>query len=213
MDKPHLEQISLADFLIWEEQQPERHEWIDGVVVRCRGGSDDHAIIISNLNAAFHAAVRTGPCVVRGSDRQLVPRDYENNDLGSFYADLFVSCSAEDRAGSAAHFPTVVVEVLSKRLGEELRDKKQAYLNSAQLVDYVLIDSRKRSTTRFSWTIDTETKQRRLFTCEQLRGPLVVPSLDLVIPFDEIYAKTNVALALVHPVKNDLEEETEVLFD
>jgi hypothetical protein len=51
--------------------------------VLCRGGSDDHAAIIANLTAAFHAAVRTGPCVVRGSDRQLVPRDRENKDLGS----------------------------------------------------------------------------------------------------------------------------------
>ncbi len=212
MDTPQPEHFSLADFLIWEQQQPQRHEWIDGTIVRCEGVSGDHSTITANVSALLHAAVADKPCFVQTEARRLVPRDRENNDLGSFYADVFVTCTPEDLAGRSAHFPILVVEVLSKRLGEEFRDKKQAYLNSAQLVDYLLIDSRKRSTTRFSWESDPATKQRRLFICEQHRGPLVVPSLSLIIPFEQIYAKTKVP-AVIHPVNLDQEEETEVFFD
>ena len=75
MNQPLPENISLADFLTWERAQSDRYEWIDGTVVRCAGGTDEHAAISSNLNAAFHAAVGSGPCFVRGSDRKLVPRD------------------------------------------------------------------------------------------------------------------------------------------
>jgi Uma2 family endonuclease len=212
MHRPTPENISLADFLIWENDQAERHEWIDGAIVRCEGVSAPHSIITTNISALFHAAVADTPCVVQSEARRLVPRDRENNDLGSFYADVFLTCTPEDLAGRSAHFPTVVVEVLSRRLGEEFRDKKQAYLNSARLIDYILIDSRKRSTTRFSWKTDADTGQRRLFVCEQRRGPLGVPALGLSIPFEQIYAKTNVP-SIVHPVASDREDETEIVFD
>jgi Uma2 family endonuclease len=210
MDKPQPEHISLADFLTWEQQQPERHEWIDGTIVHCRGGSDDHAAIISNLNAALHAAVGTGPCFVRGSDRQLVPRDKENNDLGSFYADLFVSCASEDRIGGAAHFPTVVIEVLSEHSGQEFTRKQRAYLGSAKLRDYVVIESTSRYTHRYSWKM--ENGVRRLVYCQQRRGPVDVPSLKVSLTFDEIYAGTSVP-AILHPISSADEEESEIILD
>ena len=84
MNQPQPENITLEAFLAWEQQQADRYEWIDGTVLRCAGGSDEHAGIASNLNAAFHAAAGAGSCFVRGSDRKLVPRDAQGRDLGSF---------------------------------------------------------------------------------------------------------------------------------
>lgn len=210
MNQPAPENISLADFLLWEQQQADRYEWIDGMIVHCAGGSDEHAAIISNLNAAFHAAVGTGPCFARGSDRKVVPRDAEGNDLGSFYADLFVSCAPEDRRGDGAHFPTIVIEVLSRRIGEEFTRKKRAYLASAKLVDYLIVDSTSRYTYRFSWKIEND--RRRLITCEQRRGPLYVTALGLAISFDQIYAGTNVP-AILHRIPVDDEDEAEIIVD
>jgi hypothetical protein len=39
-------------------------------------------------------------------------------------------------------------------------------------------------------------KGRRLITCEQLRGPLAVPSLGISMPFEQLYAKTGVPRVL-----------------
>jgi Uma2 family endonuclease len=210
MNQPQPENISLADFLSWEQSQADRYEWIDGVVVRCAGGSDEHAAIISNMNAAFHAAVGAGPCFVRGSDRKLVPRDAKGRDLGSFYADVFVSCEVADRRGAAAHFPTVVVEVLSEHVGSEFTRKKDAYLGSARLAEYYVVDSTRRYVMRFAWA-PNRAERTRLVSAEYRRGPVPIPALGLMLTFDEIYAGTDVP-AIIHPILPD-DQETQVGFD
>lgn len=100
-----------------------------------------HSAISQNIGMIFDAAVRDGPCTVHRSDRQLVPRDRSNNDPGSFYADVFVTCAPEDRTGSATHFPTVVVEVLSDQFGKEFTLEMRACTQSAQMADYLIIES------------------------------------------------------------------------
>lgn len=191
---PRHERISLADFLKWEQQQPERFEWIDGTIVPCAGVSFEHATIATNLSAIFHMAVAGG---ARG------------RDLGSFYADLFVSCVLSDRTGKAAHFPTVVVEILSEHMGREFTTKKRAYLGSANLRDYLIVDSTSRCVYRFSWKQDGD--RLGLFTSEQQHGPVGVPSLALDVTFDQIYAGTDVP-AIPHPIRPQ-DEETEVFLD
>ncbi|MGH7728526.1 MAG: Uma2 family endonuclease [Vulcanimicrobiaceae bacterium] len=210
MNQPQPEKISLADFLAWEQAQSERYEWIDGTVVRAAGGSYEHATIISNLNAIFHAALDGGPCFVQGSDRKLVPRDRRGHDLGSFYADLFVSCAPEDRRGDAAHSPTLVVEVLSAHVGQEFTRKRDAYLGSAALVEYFIVDSTRRYIVRYSW--QPAHGDRGLFTTEYRRGPITVATLDLQIAFDQLYAGTTVAPVL-QALGSDGEEDAEIFRD
>jgi len=211
MRHPRPEHISLADFLVWEQQQPDRFEWIDGTVVPCSGVSFEHGTISLNLSASFHAAVASCPCFVQPSDRQLIPRDANGRDVGSFYADLFVSCAASDRTGRAAHAPTVVVEVLSQHVGGEFTDKREAYLGSAALVDYLIVNSRRRHVYRYSWKATAE-NGRRLVTCEYRKGPVVIPSLGLTLGFEQIYAGTNVP-AILHPISSAKEVESDIVLD
>ncbi len=210
MDIPHPERISLVDFLIWEQQQSERHEWIDGTIVPYAGVSYEHSTISQNVGTLFDAAVGDGPCTVHRSDRQLVPRDSLNNDPASFYADVFVSCAPEDRTGSCAHFPTVVVEVLSDHVGKEFTCKMRAYTQSAKIADYLIIESTARFVHRYSWK--TVNGFRRLMVCHQRRGPVVVPSLGISLTFEQIYAKTIVPVIL-HPVGGKDQDETEITRD
>ncbi len=210
MNQPQPESITLAAFLAWEQQQTERYEWIDGTVVRCAGGSDEHAAIICNLNAAIHAAAGIGPCFVRGSDRKLVPRDAQGNDLGSFYADLFVSCAPEDRRGNAAHLPTIVFEVLSLHVGTEFTSKKEAYLRSARLSDYYIVDSTRRYVARYSWS-STGDDRARLMSAEYRHGPVPIPALGCLISFDQMFAGTNVR-PIIYPIRSD-DRDVEVSLD
>jgi Uma2 family endonuclease len=202
MNKPQPEQISLAEFLLWEQGQTERHEWIDGAIVPYAGVSYEHSTISSNVTALFHAAIGDGPCTVHTSDRQLVPRDSSNNDLGSFYADVFVTCAPEDRTGSSAHFPSVVVEVLSEHIGREFTSKMRAYTESAKISDYLIIESATQFIHRYGW--ETKDGIRRLTLSQQRRGPVLVHFLGLTMTFDQIYAKTNVpALLQVGGISDD----------
>src|ERR1017187_8340300 len=200
MDQPVPERISLSEFLDWENQQSERYEWFDGSVVQLAGVSDDHSAISSNLNRIIGSKLREGPCFVRGSDRKLVPHDKRGTALGSFYADIFVSCSSEDRKGSAAHLPTVVIEILSDHGNGEFTTKRDAYMGSAKCQEYVIVDSTRQNAFRYSWTGD-----RKLSIAEYYRGPLLLTSLDLILTFEDIYARTNVPFAL-HPIRPDDEQ-------
>lgn len=209
MQQPQPGQISLSDFLQWEQKQADRYEWIDGVVTRCAGGTDEHAAIIANLTAYLHGAVGSGPCFVRGADRKLIPRNEDGIDLGSFYADLFVSCAPEDRRGAAAHFPTVVIEVLSSHVGAEFTRKRDAYLGSARLADYLIVDSTRRAVVRYAWAPKADGRQ--LITAEYRRGPVPIPSLGLTLSFEDIYAGI-VVPAILHPIQSD-EEDTPIQLD
>ncbi len=192
MRGPRAEKISLHDFLVWEERQADRYEWIAGTVVQLPGVPDEHAAIQANVTTLLQTTLGSdGPCFVRGSGRKLVPRDATARNLGSFYADIFVSCRQADRTGAAAHYPTLVIEILSRHIGEEFTDKRRAYLALADLQDYLIIDSRKKCVNRFSW-IDSENASRRLVSCEYLRGPVFLPSLASSLTFEQIYAGTTI---------------------
>jgi Uma2 family endonuclease len=130
--------------------------------------------------------------------------------IGAFYADLFVSCAAEDRTGGAAHFPSLVVEVLSAHVGTEFTRKKEAYLGSARVVEYLIIDSTHRYVFRYALLPHGSTA--RLVTAEYRRGPVPVSTLGLTVAFDQIYAGTSVP-AILHPIRSEGEQAYEVILD
>ena len=49
---------TLADFLAWEEQQPERHERVAGRVQMMTGGTIDHGRITRNVALALDGRVQ-----------------------------------------------------------------------------------------------------------------------------------------------------------
>jgi Uma2 family endonuclease len=121
-------------------------------VLPIAGVSDDHAAISANLTAIIRPTLGAdGPCFLRGSDRKLVPHNDRRIPLGSFYADLFVSCFPDDRKGGAPHLTTLVVEILSEPENGEFTKKRDAYMGSAQIHEYVIIDSTRQYAIRYEW--------------------------------------------------------------
>ncbi len=116
-----------------------------------------------------------------------------------------------DRTGRAAHFPKIVVEILSSHAGDEFTRKKEAYLGSAALAEYVIVDSTRRYVVRFAWKDDKD-GGRRLVTAEYRRGPVAVPTLGSTISFDEIYYGTAVP-PILHPISPDDTEDSEIVLD
>jgi Uma2 family endonuclease len=202
MNQPFPERINLADFLTWEStqtDQTQRYEWADGTITPIGGVSDDHSAISLNLAALIRPAIAKGPCFIRGSDRKLIPKNAQGVALGSFYADLFVSCQAQDRKGPAAHYPTLVIEILSDHGGGEFTKKRDAYMLCAHIREYVIVDSTRQYAIRYFWN------DRHFSVQEYYRGPIQLSSVDLSLAFHDIYADTKVPFVL-HPVHSD--EET-----
>ena len=104
--------LTFEEYLAWEEQQEEKHEYIDGVPVLRRlrlmsGGTYQHAGIAANVLVALQNRLRGGPCRAVGSDLKV--RSATGN---ARYPDVTVDCGPISRTLIAPE-PRVLFEVLS----------------------------------------------------------------------------------------------------
>ncbi|HZO71789.1 MAG TPA: Uma2 family endonuclease [Ktedonobacteraceae bacterium] len=133
------ELMSFEAYLELIEQDPEHaYEYLDGRVYMMTGGSPDHAIIGSNLNALLQTSLRGRRCIVYNSDVYV--------QLSEHYRvcpDVTVSCDPRDRgAQDVIRYPSVVAEVLSP--GTEALDRGQKSLQyrlCPSIQEYLLISS------------------------------------------------------------------------
>ena len=77
---------TLDEFLAWEEEQPERYEFLDGVVRMMTGGTEDHDRLSVNLIRLLANALRGGPCSVHASNLKVEPRRQRLDVLGAVRA-------------------------------------------------------------------------------------------------------------------------------
>jgi Uma2 family endonuclease len=130
---------TIDDFLEWEAQQPERYEFIDGMIVGMVGGSAAHTIIKGNLYAALAARLRGGPCRALTEGLKVV------TSINVHYPDVAVICTPIQPADDQIREPAVIVEVLSRTTGDRDRGAKWvAYREVPSLQHYVLINQYRR---------------------------------------------------------------------
>ncbi|MBS3968730.1 MAG: Uma2 family endonuclease, partial [Clostridia bacterium] len=60
-----------ADYLLWEREQPLKHEFVRGEVFAMAGASDAHVTISLNVAAALKQHLRASPCRTYISDMKL----------------------------------------------------------------------------------------------------------------------------------------------
>lgn len=127
------------DFLAWEMQQPDKHEYLAGEVFAMAGASDAHVTISLNLAAALRAHLRGGTCRAFIADMKL----RIDAAQAFFYPDVFVTCSSADAQSPLFKRDALLVaEVLSPSTAAyDLGQKFAQYRQLATLQEYVLIDS------------------------------------------------------------------------
>ncbi len=134
--------MSVAEFIQWEDAQPDKHEFIDGEVFAMVGARRVHVTIVLNLAALLKAHLRGGPCRAFIADMKLAVRSVE----AVFYPDVLVTCDPDDlRAETVMEHPKIIIEVLSKSTAAYDRgDKFARYRKLDSLEEYVLIDPDRR---------------------------------------------------------------------
>ena len=126
---------SLAEFLAWERQQPERYERVAGVVRMMTGGTIAHNRITLDVADAFRQQLRGGNCETFVSDVKVVSPD---GDV--MYPDVVVVCGTIPDRATEVETPIVVVEVLSESTAERDHGRKRwAYQTIPSLQHYLLI--------------------------------------------------------------------------
>jgi Uma2 family endonuclease len=127
-----------AAYLLWEEAQAERHEYVAGEVFAMVGVRQSHNVATLNLATALRQALKGGPC--RVFVEAVKARVEAANCF--FYPDVLVTCDPRDRlTPDYVSHPLLVAEVLSESTAAFDRGGKfAAYRKLDSLQDYVLID-------------------------------------------------------------------------
>jgi Uma2 family endonuclease len=131
-----------AEYLVWERDQLEKHEYHAGEVFAMARATREHNLVVAAVVTRLTLALAERPCEVYPSDRRVyVPL------TGLYtYPDASVACEPPelDVTGGVDTLknPTVVVEVLSPSTEAYDRGKKfEQYRALPSLRDYVLVAS------------------------------------------------------------------------
>jgi Uma2 family endonuclease len=137
--KANFPQLTPTEYLAWEEQQLEKHEYIEGQVYAMSGGSVNHGRIAIRLTALFDAHLESSSCITGNSDIKI---NIANTNHYT-YPDASVTCSDLDQSTpNYFTYPCLIVEVLSDSTEAYDRGGKfRLYQNNPALQDYLLVSS------------------------------------------------------------------------
>jgi Uma2 family endonuclease len=127
------------EYFAWEEQQLERHEYIDGEVYAMSGGTINHGAIGLNFGVLLKIHLRGRGCKTLNSDCRV-------SIVGStkyVYPDLSVTCDDRDKTTAQyITYPCLIVEVLSSSTEAYDRGNKfKMYRRNPGLQEYVLVSA------------------------------------------------------------------------
>ena len=139
--KPH---FSPEEYLAWEAEQLEKHEYVDGEVFAMAGAAENHITVCLNVAMALRQHLKGSPCRTFMADMKV----QAHADSGFYYPDVVVTCSARDSKDPLVkREPSLLVEVLSSSTAAYDRGAKfSSYRQLASLQEYVLIDTDTRAT-------------------------------------------------------------------
>ena len=128
------QQMSIEDYLAFEDRSAVKHEFAAGEVFAMAGASERHNRISMNTAGALHQFTRRTKCSTFVSDMKV------KIDQVIYYPDVLVACDAEDSAPYFKTAPSLIVEVLSTSTERIDRGEKlYNYRQIATLKAYVLV--------------------------------------------------------------------------
>lgn len=132
-------EMSASEYLEWEREQVDRHEYYRGEVFQMAGGSPRHSALAAAIIGDLRAALRGSDCRVLSSDQRVVARAGEHY----VYPDVTLVCGPLELAegtGDVLSNPTAIFEVLSRSTEPYDRgDKWAGYQQIPSLLDYLLV--------------------------------------------------------------------------
>jgi Uma2 family endonuclease len=131
--------MDASEYLAWEREQTERHEFRRGEVFAMPGASLRHSALVAAIAGELGNAVRGRDCHVHGPNLRVAVMPGEHY----VYPDVTLVCGAHELADGAPDVlanPCVIIEVLSRSTEAYDRgDKWAAYQRLPSLREYVLV--------------------------------------------------------------------------
>ncbi len=138
MNPAQQQRFGVQEYLAWETEQIDKHEFIAGEVFAMTGARQEHVIVAGNLFTKLREHLRGTPCRPLISDMKLHVQVMD----AFYYPDVMVTCNDADKiAALYIEHPKLIIEVLSESTAAYDRGAKfAAYRNIDSLEEYVLVD-------------------------------------------------------------------------
>ncbi len=178
--------VSPEEYLAFERESREKHEFIGGEIVAMAGASENHNVISSNLFGEMFIQLKKSKCRAFSSDMRVKAANAKKTNY--YYPDIVVTCGKrefDDEKRDVLLNPQVVVEVLSKSTRLKDRNEKlESYMALESLTDYVMVEQDTMRIEHYS-RIDTENWKVRLLN--ENAQELVLESIGCRVPLSDIY--------------------------
>lgn len=139
MAEPQMRLMTPEEFYIWQLDQDERYELVDGLPRPLRamtGASNAHDVILVNCIIELGTRLRGKPCRVASADTAV-----RTSLRSSRRPDVTIDCAPPEAKSYEARRPTVVIEVLSPSTRKiDQFTKLEEYRRHPTLRHIVLID-------------------------------------------------------------------------
>jgi len=176
--------MTAAEYLEWERNQVERHEFLDGEVFLQAGGTRRHSLIGVNVAGELRAALHGHDCEVHGSDMRIC---VEATGLYAYPDVSVASPPFEGESDDAINNPTVIGEVLSPSTADYDRGGKFGhYRQIPSLKEYLVIYQDQARIEQHQRTDDNLWLLREISGIDQV---LQLTSLGIELPLSALYEK------------------------
>ncbi|PSB40545.1 Uma2 family endonuclease [Chamaesiphon polymorphus] len=187
--KDNAPRFTPAEYFAWEEQQLERHEYIDGEVYAMSGGTINHSEIAAKFNRLLGNHLDDRGCRTLNSDARI--NILETDDYS--YPDGSVTCDERDKGNTQyIVYPCLIVEVLSDSTEAYDRGEKfYRYRRNPILKDYVLVGTKSLAEplgTRIAIDIYQKNDAGEWVIINYRAGDIVeLKSINLSFPIEQVY--------------------------
>jgi Uma2 family endonuclease len=174
------------DYLTFELESEEKHEFVDGEIYLMSGASENHNIIVANILIALGVQIRQRPCKIYPSDMLVytqVTGDYHYPDVSIVCGDSLIRREGKDILLN----PTVIIEVLSPTTEQYDRGKKfQNYRTLDSLQEYLLISQ---DTQRIEHYVRQENNVWLFSDTTDTSAVIELPSISCTLALSDVYDK------------------------
>jgi Uma2 family endonuclease len=185
MAEAQVRTMTADEFYLWQLDQDERYELVDGVPVPLRamtGASNAHDVILVNCIGELHTRLRGRPCRVASADTAL-----RTAIRSSRRPDVTVDCAPPEAGSYEARRPTVVIEVLSPSTRKIDRfTKLEEYRRHPSLRHILLVDPDAVAAKLYSRADEGPWRDEDLVGKDAV---VALPAIDVTLPLAALYER------------------------
>ena len=139
--------FSVQEYLAWEAEQIDKHEYVAGEVFGMVGARRVHEVVTLNLGSGLREHLRSTPCQTFVAGLKLNVQTMD----AFYYPDVMVTCHDADKVAELyIEHPKLIIEVLSESTSANDRGTKfAAYRKIDSLEEYILVDIDRKSVESF----------------------------------------------------------------